>query len=80
MKTYSFNNLAGCVVQRKSRVTKHLVGLYNTAQAGLDIDAGEWTTVCEEHSCTVGHRTYALALSHLGDPTGWCEECMGQHT
>lgn len=75
-KEYDFNGLAGCVVQRKSRTTGHLVGLYHAEQAGLDSSAGPWATLCEEHGHIINHDTLALARSHLGDPTGWCEPCM----
>jgi hypothetical protein len=77
-REYSFNDLAGCVVQRKSRATGHLVGLYHAEQALLDADAGPWATVCEVHGHIVNHPTLALARSHLGDPTGWCESCMAE--
>lgn len=72
---YSFNNLAGCVEQRRNRATGSLVGLYNAAQAGMDPDAGAWVTLCETHSCCVNHPTLAAARSHLADPAGWCEFC-----
>lgn len=75
MVEYEFNGLAGCVVQRKNRITGSLVGLYQADQAGMDPEAGLWSTVCEVHSSCVNHRSLALAKSHLADPTGWCEEC-----
>ena len=76
-REYSFNNLAGCVVQRKSRDTGLLVGLYNAEQADLDTQGGPWVTVCEPHSQLVNHDTLKLAMWHLADPTGWCEVCNG---
>lgn len=80
MKDYDYNGLAGCVVQRVSKKTGHLVGLYNNAQAGFDDDGGAmpWSTLCEPHSHVIAHRTLALARDHLGDPTGWCEDCMAE--
>lgn len=76
-KEYGFNNLAGCVEQRRSRSTGLLVGLYHNEQAGLDDDEGRapWSTVCEEHAHIICHTTLALARQHLGDPAGWCEAC-----
>lgn len=76
IQEWAFNDLAGCVVQRRSRVTGHLVGLYHADQADLDSDGGRWATICEEHGHIVNHDTQALARAHLGDPTGWCEACM----
>lgn len=76
IKEYGFNDLAGCVTQRISRLTGLKVGLYHSEQAGLDYsDRGTWTTVCEEHGCLVTHESLSLAKSHLADPAGWCEVC-----
>lgn len=74
---YEFNGLAGCVVQRKSRETGLLVGLYHAGQAGMDPEAGAWVTVCEKHGQLVNHETLALARYHLVNPMGWCEVCNG---
>ncbi|KWT98023.1 MULTISPECIES: hypothetical protein [unclassified Variovorax] len=76
VKKYEFADLAGCVLQRESRKTGHLVGLYSAAQADLDESGGPWATICEAHGHVVNHPTLALAKAHLGDPTGWCETCM----
>lgn len=76
VREYEAHGLAGCVEQRQSRRTGHKVGLYHAEQAGLDASGGPWATVCEEHSTVVNHSTRALARDHLGDPTGWCEDCM----
>jgi len=73
---YEINGLAGCVVQRKSRRTGRLVGLYHADQAGMDLESGAWSTVCEEHSTICNHKTLAHARAHLGDPTMWCELCQ----
>lgn len=75
VRAYEFNGITGCVVQRKSRRTGRLIGLYNADQAGMDPEAGPWVTVCEEHATCVNHPTLALARSHLADPAGWCELC-----
>lgn len=82
MKQYDFNGLAGCVVQRKSRRTGFLVGLYAAEQAGLDSSdgVGPWSTICEEHGHIINHDTLALARSHLGDPVGWCDLCRDRET
>ncbi len=77
-KEYSFNGLAGCVVQRKARQTKLLVGLYQAEQAGMESDSETpWATVCETHGSIVCHPTFQIAQSHLSDPVGWCEVCSG---
>lgn len=61
----------------RGRRRLELTGLYNGAEAGLDVDAGRWSTVCERHHAVCSHETLALANSHLVDPQGWCEECAG---
>lgn len=76
VQEYGFNGLEGCVVQRKSQVTKTLVGVYHAEQAGLDNDPDcVWYSVCEDHGTLVGHRSLRLAKDHAVDPTMWCEEC-----
>jgi hypothetical protein len=75
MRQYEHRGLAGCVVTRTNRATGSQVSVYNAQQADLCADGGAWVTVCETHSNTVGHSTLRLALSHLGDPAGWCEDC-----
>ena len=75
-KRYAFNDLAGCVVQRISRKTKTLVGLYSSEQSGMEIDPEwPWSTVCEEHNTLVSHGSLAAARATLPDPTNWCDEC-----
>jgi len=74
-KYYSFNNLAGCVVQSKSRKTKVLVGLYEGTQSGLASDM-PWLIVCEEHSSCVGHYSLNAAKQAMSDTTIWCEKCQ----
>lgn len=66
----------GCEVLRYTRAGV-LVGLYRTADASLDTDAGAWTTMCEEHSTLVGHATRRDAEAHLSAPDGWCDYCRG---
>lgn len=80
VKEYSFNGLAGCVIQRVSRETGTLVGLYHADQSGMESDPETpWATVCEEHSTLVCHASLAAAKSHLGFPTNWCEDCQKKH-
>lgn len=88
MKEYSFNGLAGCVSQSRSRITGKpmasspkatgaLVGVYHGEQSGMEGDPDSpWITVCEEHHNLVGHRSLRLAKSHAVDPTMWCEDCQ----
>lgn len=78
-KKYSFNDLAGCVVQRKARQTGTLVGVYNSEQAGLDDDpACSWSCVCEFHSTLVGHSSLKKALGWSVEPESWCEFCRAR--
>lgn len=74
---YAFNDLAGCVQQRRARENGVLVGVYDALDSGVESGDPEapWLTVCEEHNRLVGHRTLALAKYHAVNPTGWCEPC-----
>jgi hypothetical protein len=75
VKVYDFNGLPGCVMQRRSRDTGALIGLYNAAQAGMKTDAGAWTTVCEDHGTVVNHARLADARAWMAEPSIWCEGC-----
>lgn len=78
-KEYHFNHVAGCVIQKKSRVTGTLVGVYHSGQAGLDDDPScAWMTVCEEHHTLVGHSSLKAAQSWSSDPCGWCHYCRAR--
>lgn len=73
---YHFNDLAGCVVQSKSRETGTLVGLYHSLQSGMESDPElPWTTVCEEHNTLVSHPSLQTAKNSLPFPTSWCDDC-----
>lgn len=73
---YAFNGLAGCVIQRRSRETGTLVGLYHSLQSGMESDPElPWSTVCEDHSSIVSHPTLRDAKHFLGYPTQWCDDC-----
>jgi hypothetical protein len=75
-RRYSFNGLAGCVIQRRSRHTGTLVGLYASEDAGMEVDPElPWSTVCEEHHAIVSHPTLAAARASLPRPDGWCDDC-----
>lgn len=75
-KTYSHNDLCGCVAQTRSRITGTLVGVYHGEQSGMECDPEyPWLTVCEDHGTLATHRTLKLAREHAPDPTMWCEEC-----
>jgi hypothetical protein len=68
---------AGCLVLRWTRSKpKALVGLYCSAEAGLDVEAGPYATVCETHSSIVHHASHRIALSWLPAPSTWCDECQ----
>lgn len=53
------------------------VGVYDGSAAGLDTTTGRWSTVCEDHSEAVSHRTLALARLHAVTPEEWCSRCHG---
>lgn len=74
MQDYSYNGLAGCVVQCMS-LPGVPVGLYHAKQAQLDQGGGPWVTVCETHNTLVNHRTLELAQEHLF-LVDWCEACQ----
>jgi len=75
-KTYNLNGYAGLVERRRNRRTGTLVGLYHAHQAGIDADPETpWSTVCEDHSSMIGHRTLALARSGMVAPDDWCAAC-----
>ena len=77
VQEYGVKGLAGCVQQRVARSTGTLVGVYHSAQSGIEDDpALPWVTVCEVHSSCVCHTTLTLARSHAVEPEGWCESCL----
>jgi hypothetical protein len=75
VRNYEFNGMAGCVMQRRSRDTGALIGLYNAAQAGMNDDAGAWAIVCEDHGTVVNHARLADARAWMAEPSIWCEGC-----
>ena len=78
VKEYDFNGLAGCVQQRRNRITGTLVGVYHGEQSGMESDPDNpWVTVCEDHGRIVAHPSLRLALEHAADPSGWCGDCNG---
>jgi Radical SAM superfamily len=74
MRDYSYNGLAGCVVQCMS-LPGVPVGLYSAEQAQFDTRGGPWVTVCEAHGTLANHRTLELAQGHLF-LVDWCESCQ----
>ena len=70
------SNRAGCVQLRYCRDTGFLVGVYRSAEAGIEADpASPWTTLCEKHGLCCCHPNKRLALSHAAMPE-WCAECQ----
>ena len=68
---------AGCVALRYTR-SGRLVGLYRSAESGIEVDPETpWATVCEEHGGVVCHETRVLAESNLSVPETWCPDCQG---
>lgn len=74
IRDYNYNNLRGCVIQRRNRITGTLISIYHTQQAGLDTSGGQWATVCEAHSTICNHESLKLARHQAGVPH-WCEQC-----
>lgn len=59
-----------------AQTTGTLVVVVDGEAAGLDVEGGRWSTVCDDHGTVIAHDTLALAKSHAADPAGWCEECQ----
>lgn len=77
-KQYAAHGLTGCVQQRRARSTGLLVGVYQSAQSGIESDPDlPWVTVCEEHGSCVCHKTLADAKGWASVPEQWCEACRG---
>jgi len=87
-KEYSLNGLAGLVETRKNRITGTMISVYHNEQAGMDCCCSfvgttkhdpefhsEFSTLCEDHSQIVAHRTLTLARRHAAMPE-WCEACQ----
>lgn len=55
-----------------------LVGIYRSAEAGLDDEGMPWSTVCEIHAHVIGHTSFKLAHWHAPDVRSWCEGCMAE--
>lgn len=68
---------AGCLMLRRARSTKTLVGLYKAAEARLDEEGGPYVTVCEPHAGCVNHETLKDARDFLSHPEEWCSVCQG---
>jgi hypothetical protein len=69
---------AGIVAYRRARSTGTHVGLYKSAEAGIESDPDyPWSTVCEEHAGVVAHHTRREAESYLSHPEDWCPVCQG---
>lgn len=69
-------NHAGLVAIRTARTTGTKVGLYRSAEAGIETDPEcGWSTVCEAHHQVVCHRTRSLAEAAMPAPDDWCDEC-----
>lgn len=80
MKAYNYAGIPGCVSQSIPRGREVLVGLYHNAQAGLDVDEGPWSLVCEEHCHSTGFSSLSAARDMQSCPEEWCEGCgEGQH-
>lgn len=76
VREYAHNGLAGCVSQRRSRVTGTLVGIYCNEQSGMESDPETpWSVVCEVHHTLVCVETL-YAAQRTNDPSDFCEDCQ----
>lgn len=66
---------AGAVESRVNRRTGTVVTIYNTKEADLDLDAGRWTLICEDHDQTLGVDSRRCARSWMPAPENFCSEC-----
>lgn len=68
--------IAGLHRRTRARITGTIVGLYDAARAGIEVEpTTPWATVCEDHSTSVCHENQGLALKALADPSSWCDFC-----
>lgn len=70
-------NYAGIREYHRSRQTGTMIGVYDGIAAEMDVEAGRWQTVCEEHGTILSHATRRIASDHSRVPLEWCEECRG---
>jgi hypothetical protein len=71
---------AGLRSYTRARSVGSFVGVYDGIEAGLDVTAGRWQTICERHGCIISHETLALARANAPHPEEWCDVdggCMG---
>jgi len=65
---------AGCVKILKSRSTGQYVGLYRSAESGIEVDPDyPWTTVCEDHGGVVKALLMSCAAPLLSSQ--WARAC-----
>lgn len=70
---------AGRVELRRAHSTGTQVGLYRSAEAGLEQDPDlQWAVVCEDHGGIVCMETRANARTAMSCPDEWCPTCSGQ--
>ncbi len=74
-RVYDASGEAGCIEQRTTPSGLR-VGLYDARQAGLDPDAGAYTTLCIEHGGCVNHDSLSVARAWLLQPESWCPDCQ----
>lgn len=69
----------GRVEARKARSTGTLVGLYRSAEGGIESDPElPWSVVCEDHGGVLSMETRAMASTAMSQPDDWCPVCSGQ--
>lgn len=78
MKEYDFNNHVGCVIQRRSRQTGLLYGVYHGVRSDLDVNAKR-ITLCEKHSTTAPSDALNSAKQITTSPVDWCEKCRQKY-
>ena len=66
----------GCVQAHIARSTGTLVAVLRSDEAGIESDPDlPWTTLCDDHSSVLCHRTLVAARSWASAPEEWCQPC-----
>lgn len=70
-----YNDRPGYVASLRSGANRGWVVIYLTAEQQMDVEAGKYMTVCEQHSLMSYHPSLPKARADLKDPTAFCPEC-----
>jgi hypothetical protein len=70
--------LDGLIERRRCRKTRTWVGIYRSAEAGIETDPDpelRYSLVCEDHGSVVCVGSVQRARQEASDSTGWCDDC-----